>query len=64
MLKGNIHIVGRFDDDSVAFTNPPKPGTILTRTEALEFAAWIVALAEDPDQEDEFERVLEEVRNT
>ncbi len=64
MLKGNVHMIGGYGDDGVAFTNPPKPGTILTRTEALEFAAWIVALAEDPTKDGEFDSVLEEVRNT
>jgi hypothetical protein len=46
----------------VSFAMPPRPGEVMTKAEALEFAAWIVAAAMPEDGE--FERVLEEVRNT
>ncbi len=63
MLNGNIHMVGSLAGQ-VSFAMPPIPGAVMTKSEALEFAAYIVAVAEDPTMDGEFERVLEEVRNT
>ena len=47
--------------DGVAILNPPAAGEPLTRADALNLAAWLVALA-DP-LEDEFAAVLEAVEN-
>lgn len=63
MLNGNTHMVGSLGPD-VVITNPPPAGMPMTKEDALEFAAWIVATAEDPAEDGEFERMLEEVRNT
>ena len=58
-LGGNVHLVGGYRD-GIAIMNPPRGA--LTKAEALEFAAWIVALAST--DESEFLTVLREVQNT
>ncbi len=63
MLNGNTHMVGSLGVN-VVITNPPPAGMPMTKEDALEFAAYIVAVAEDPTKDGEFERVLEAVRNT
>lgn len=59
MISGNVHLVGscRY---GIVIMNPPCEA--LTKAEALEFAAWIVALARSTDEE--FLAVLREVQNT
>ncbi len=60
-LQGNIHAVGALGDNVVVLVPPKRP---MTKTEALEFAAYVVAIAEDPAEDDKFPAVLEAVRNT
>lgn len=60
-LQGNIHIVSALGDNIVVLSPPTRP---MTKTEALEFAAYVVAMAEDPAGDDKFPAVLEAVRNT
>jgi hypothetical protein len=54
----NDYLVGRRGNEIITLFTP-KPS--MSRTEALRFAAWLVALADD---DDEFPAVLHAVRNT
>lgn len=54
----NDFLVGTCGDE-ITIMRPP---FLLTKTEALRFAAWLVALAEEDDGE--FATVLEAVRST
>jgi hypothetical protein len=58
-MPDNCYGVGARGDGSIVIIEPP---TILSRTAALEFAAWIVSIAEREDGE--FECILRQVQNT
>lgn len=58
----NYHLVSARGDDQVVIINPPKPMVSMTKGQALVFAAWIVALAEE--QDGEFAEVLKAVQST
>jgi hypothetical protein len=49
-------------DGTFTLLNPPKPRQVLTRAEALNLAAWIVAIV-DPDMDD-FAKMLVDVQAT
>lgn len=61
-LNGNNHMVSADGTGIVRIMMPPPAGLPITKEDALEFAAWIVAVA--MPEVGEFERVLEAVRNT
>jgi len=48
--------------NGIVIKRPPLPDQLITKQEALLFAAWIVALAEDTPGD--FQRVLDAVRAT
>lgn len=60
-MNGNRHLVSVNGAGNITVMNPPIDA--LTPDEALEFAAWIVALAELKATR-KFDAVLAEVQNT
>lgn len=55
----NKHMVG-VQGDNIVIVSPPRAP--MSKTDALLFAAWIVALADD--DETGFQKALEAIRNT
>ena len=55
----NRHLVS-VRGDNIIIMRPP---SILTKADALEFAAWIVALADDSEDGKDFDQALEKVQN-
>lgn len=47
--------------DHISILMPPPPQGVITRQEALNLAAWLVAIA---DIDDEFDDLLQAIRNT
>lgn len=64
MIIENMFMVGARTDNTYCLLAPPLPGRILSKNEALNLAAWLVACADDSENHKDFHEVLEAVEST
>jgi hypothetical protein len=60
----NVFLVAATVNSTFTLLNPPLPGRIITREEALVLAAWLVAIADDSESHVDFLDVLKQVEAT